>query len=300
MYDEFDVFEMSISETLLAIERRDVGRWNWSALPVFLSRGHHWPNFWVNTASGIGGLADIRGKRIGVPDYDMTAALWFRITLKDLCGIEAGDNIWFNGRTKSLSHAGALGLDKEGPRGVEHHWLSADETLDQMLDRGELDLVTAIRPQPRATAGDATVIDRWGGTQLAGNPRLRKLFPDDGRTVVFEYYRKTGFFQPNHHVIVQNRILKEHPWVALELYDAFRRSKEIAYDRARRIAGTLVYFPGLDIEEQRAVIGDDPFPLGLAAMGRNIERAIRGSVEQGLLRRPLSLAEIYYRTTLLT
>jgi 4,5-dihydroxyphthalate decarboxylase len=225
MYDEFDVFEMSISETLLAIERRDVGRWDWSALPVFLSRGHHWPNFWVNTASGISGLADIRGKRIGVPDYDMTAALWFRITLKDLCGIEAGDNIWFNGRTKSLSHAGALGLDKEGPRSVEHHWLSADETLDQMLDRGELDLVTAIRPQPRATAGDATVIDRWGGTQLAGNPRLRKLFPDDGKTVVFDYYRKTGFFQPNHHVIVQNRILKEHPWVALELYDAFRRSK---------------------------------------------------------------------------
>ncbi|MGC1886519.1 MAG: hypothetical protein WA709_10550, partial [Stellaceae bacterium] len=232
--------------------------------------------------------------------YDMTAALWFRITLKDLCGIEAGDNIWFNGRTKSLSHAGALGLDKDGPRSVEHHWLSADETLDQMLDRGELDLVTAIRPQPRVTASDATVIDRWGGTQLAGNPRLRTLFPDDGKTVVFDYYRKTGFFQPNHHVIVQNRILKEHPWVALELYDAFRRSKEIAYDRASRLAGTLVYFPGLDIEEQRAVIGDDPFPLGLAAMGRNIERAIQGSVEQGLLRRPLSLADIYYHTTLLT
>ena len=180
-----------------------------------------------------------------------------------------------------MSHAGALGLDKEGPRSVEHHWLGADETLDQMFDRGELDLVTAIRPQPRVTAGDATVIDRWGGAQLAGNSRLRKLFPDDGKTVVFDYYRKTGFFQPNHHVIVQNRILKEHPWVALELYDAFRRSKEIAYDRACRLAGTLVYFPGLDIEEQRAVIGDDPFPLGLAAMGRNIERAIQGSVEQG-------------------
>ena len=97
-----------------------------------------------------------------------------------------------------------------------------------MLDRGELDLVTAIRPQPRVTAGDATVLDRWGGTQLTGNPRLRKLFLDDGKTVVFDYYRQTGFFQPNHHVIVQNRILKEHPWVALELHDAFRRSKEIA------------------------------------------------------------------------
>ena len=114
-YDEFDVAEMSISETLLARERRDGKKWDWSALPVFLSRGHHWPYLYVNTASGIASLADMRRKRIGVPDYDMTAALWFRNTLKDLYGIEANDNIWFNGRTKELSHGGALGLDKAGP-----------------------------------------------------------------------------------------------------------------------------------------------------------------------------------------
>ena len=76
---------------------------------------------------------------------------------------------------------------RKGRAASSIHWLSADETLDQMLDRGELDLVTAIRPQPRVTAGDAPVIDRWGGTQLAGNPRLRKLFPDYGKTVVFDY-----------------------------------------------------------------------------------------------------------------
>ena len=299
-YDEFDVSEMSISETLLARERSDGKRWDWSALPVFLSRGHHWPNLYVNTASGIAGLGDIRGKRIGVPDYDMTAALWFRITLKDLYGVEARDNVWFNGRTKELSHAGALGLDKAGPVGVEHHWLTADQTLDAMLDRGEIDACTAIRPQSRITAGDPTVIDRWGGTQIDGNPRLRKLLGDNGKSVVFEFYRKTGCFQANHHVIVQNRILREHPWVALELYDAFRRSKEIAYERARRCEATRVYFPGQDFAEQRAVVGDDPYPLGLAAMGRNIERAIQGSLEQGLLTKSLTLGEIYYRTTLKT
>lgn len=299
-YDEFDVSEMSISETLLARERSDGKRWDWSALPVFLSRGHHWPNLYVNTASDIAGLGDMRGKRIGVPDYDMTAALWFRITLKDLYGVEARDNVWFNGRTKELSHAGALGLDKAGPVGVEHHWLTADQTLDAMLDRGEIDACTAIRPQSRITAGDPTVIDRWGGTQIDGNPRLRKLLEDNGKSVVFEFYRETGCFQANHHVIVQNRILREHPWVALELYDAFRRSKEIAYERARRYEATRVYFPGQDFAEQRAVVGDEPYPLGLAAMGRNIERAIQGSLEQGLLTKPLALDEIYYRTTLKT
>jgi len=78
-----------------------------------------------------------------------------------------------------------------------------------------VDARTAIRPASRVTASDPTVVDRWGGTQIAGNPRLRKLRVDDGESVVFEYYRRTGFFQANHHVIVQNRILREHPWVAL-------------------------------------------------------------------------------------
>src|SRR5215470_15354522 len=300
LYDEFDISEMSISETLLAIERNDGAKWDWSALPVFLSRGHVWPNLYVNAASGITGLADLRGRRIGVPDYDMTAALWFRITLKDLHGIEAKENVWFNGRTKALSHGGALGLDTRGPVGITHHWLTVDQTLDVMLDRGEIDACTAIRQEKGITAGDPTVIDRYGGTPIAGNPRLRKLLADNGRSVVYEYYRKTGFFHSNHHVIVQNRILREHPWVALELYAAFQRSKEVAYERARREQAAYLYFPGKDFAEQAAVLGDDPYPIGLNAMGKNVERAIQGSLEQGLITKPLRLEDVYFRTTLKT
>jgi hypothetical protein len=122
--------------------------------------------------------------------------------LKDLYGIEAKDNVWFNGRTKELSHGGALGLDRAGPVGVTHHWLTVDQTLDVMLDRGEIDACTAIRPSNRVTAGDTNVIDRWGGTPITGNPRLRKCWRGNGKAVVFEY-RRTGLFQLNHHVIVR-------------------------------------------------------------------------------------------------
>ncbi|MBI3328064.1 MAG: hypothetical protein HYZ81_15355 [Nitrospinae bacterium] len=86
--------------------------------------------------------------------------------------------------------------------------------------------------------------------------------------------------------------------MALELFRAFQRSKEVAYERARRSLSTYLYFPGKDFQEQATVLGEDPYPIGIRAMGKNIERAIQGSLEQGLLTKPLRLGDIYYRTTL--
>jgi hypothetical protein len=86
--------------------------------------------------------------------------------------------------------------------------------------------------------------------------------------------------------------------VALELFNAFQRSKEVAYARARRSQSAYLYFAGTDFQEQVAVLGEDPYPIGIRAMGKNIERAVQGSLEQGLLRKPLRLEDVYYRTTL--
>jgi len=278
------------------------GKWDWSSLPVFLGRGHPWPNFYVNTDSGIETPADLKGKRIGYGDYDQTSAVWLRCTLKDFYGIEASDNIWFNGRTKELSHGGGLGLHLEGhgPVGVTHNWLTADQTLDVMLERGELDASGGIRSGGTITVGDPTVIDRYGGTQIAGNPKLRLLLPDRGQEAVYEYYRKTGFYHANHHVIVQNRILREHPWVAMELYKAFEKSKEVAYERARQASSGYLYFPGKAFQEQAAVLGEDPFPMGINKMGKNIERAIQSNLESGLLTKQLKLEDVYFKTTMNT
>ena len=304
-YDEFDVSEMSISETLLARERRETlgnGRWDWSALPVFLSRGHMWSGLYVNTSSGINSLADLKGKRIAVPDYDMTAALWMRCTLKDLYGIEAGDNVWFNARTKELSHGGALGLHmpEYEVQGVDHSFYTVDQAQDSELENGTIDACTVLQTSGTVTAGDTTIIDRYGGTQMTNNPKVKRLLPDGGWELIREYYQKTQFHHVNHNIIVQNRILKDHPWVAMELYQAFERSKQVAYERARDNLSGYLYMGGREFAEQAEVFGEDPYPIGLNKMGKNIERAIQGSYEQGLLRRPLALDEVYFHTTLNT
>jgi 4,5-dihydroxyphthalate decarboxylase len=301
---ECDASEMSISETLLTKERNEgFGgvRWDWTPIPVFMSRGHFWADLYVNTSSGIKDFGDLKGKRIGAPDYAMTAALWFRVTLKELYGIEAWENVWYNCRIKELSQGGTLGLHLEEHGVVNRvtlHWLTADQTPDVMLDRGELDAIFQPNMSMGITAGDPTVIDRYGGTPMTNNPRIRRLVDDQGKVILSEFFRRTGCYHANHHVVIKNSVLREHPWVAMELCKAFQRSKEVAYERARRAQSAYLYFEGNDWKEQAAVFGEDPYPLGLRAMRKTVERAIQGSLEQGLIRKPIKVEDLYFHTTL--
>ena len=116
-YDEFDVFEMSLSELAISRERGEGTRWQWSALPVFPAKAFLWFGLYVNSEAGIQGIQDLRGKRVGVPDYAMTAALWFRSFLRELHGIRPQDISWYVGRTKQFSHGALVGLDQHPPHG---------------------------------------------------------------------------------------------------------------------------------------------------------------------------------------
>lgn len=292
-FEEFDVMEMAIAYTLMAKERSDGIRWDWSALPVFLSKSFLWVNLYVNTASGIKRLRDLNGKRVGVPDYPMDAVLWMLIMLKDLYGIKSNDARWFNGRSKQVSHGAVLGLDQNPPSGIELDWLNEDQTLDVLLDHGDIDAALLIPSAFRGTE-NLTCIDRYGGTPLVGNPRISKLLEDRGKQVVIEYYRKTGIVPPNHIVVVKNKLLRQHPWVALELYKAFQQAKEVAYQQARVLQTAFLFFEGKDFQEQAAIFGEDPYPLGVKANRKMLERAIQGSMEQGLIKQRLEVEDIFY------
>jgi 4,5-dihydroxyphthalate decarboxylase len=295
--DEFDIFEMSISEFLITREKAKGDRWQWSALPIFPAKAFVWLGLYVNTSSGIHGLNDLRGKRVGVPDYVMTAALWFRVFLRELHGIEPYEISWFIGRTRDLSHGGLLNIDTRPPAGVSLTWLTADQTFDRMLDRGEID--TAYGFAPRHDPKLFTLnIDRYGGTPLEGNPRIGKLFADGGAAVVQAFFQKTGIVPANHVIVAQRRVLEQHPWLAAEVLNIFTASKQTAYERNNFGAPAYLYFETINRSDQTALFGPDPFPFGISKNRRMLEMLFRSSHEQGLTENLAKIDEVFYPTLL--
>jgi 4,5-dihydroxyphthalate decarboxylase len=296
-YDEFDLFEMSLSEYLITRERRGSDRWQWIALPIFPAKAFVWLGLFVNTAANIKSLADFRGKRVGVPDYVMTAALWLRVFLRELYGIQPQEISWHIGRIKEFSHGALLGLDKEPPAGVSITWLSDSQTFDVMLDRGEIDAAYGFAPRHDRKLQQYD-IDRYGGIPIEGNPRLRKLFPDAGREVVAAFYRKTQVVPANHVLVVQRKILAENLWLALELVKLFSESKRIAYGAAECRSIGYLYFEGDDPQSQAATFGNEPFPYGVSANRKMLEMLAASSHHEGLTRQMAQIDKLFAAATL--
>lgn len=290
--DEFDVFEMSLSEYLITREQAKGERWQWAALPIFPSKAFVWLGFFVNTAAGIAGLADFKGKRVGVPDYVMTAALWFRIFLRELCNIQPREIAWFIGRIPELSHGGVLGMDTRPPAGVEVTWLTAAQSFDVMLDRGEIDAAYGFAPRHDPKLSTLN-IDRYGGTPLEGNPRLKRLFSDGGRAVVEAFFKKTGMVPANHAIVAQRRLLQEHPWLAGELYKIFSESKKTAYERDNFGGPAYLYFESSDRDRQAGTFGDDPFPFGISKNRNMLQMLFYNSFAEGLTKNLAKIDDIF-------
>lgn len=300
LHDDFDVSEMSMSECLIVRERNEAGKWKWSGLPVFLSKAFLWFSLTVNTGSGIHRGEDFKGKRVAIPDFPMTAALWMRIMFKELYGVRPQDIQWYVGRRKSKSHGGILGLDRETLPGISLQWLRDDQTMDVMLDKGELDAAFGLVPRSDHEPSPFEKVDRYGGTPIDGNPRLRKFFPDGGRNIVADYFRKAGILPSNHIIVVQQRLLEEHPWVALELYRTFQRAKEVAYERAKSAMGTYLLFEAEDYKNQAQLFGKDPYPLGIKQNRKMLEVLFRSSHEEGLTKKQARIEDVFDQNTLET
>ena len=291
--DEFDVFEMSLSEFLITREQAKGDRWQWAALPIFPAKAFVWMTLFVTTGAGIQGLCDLKGKRVGIPDYVMTAGLWFRVILRELCNIQPKDISWYIGRVQDLSHGGLLGMDTRPPAGVSTTWLTKEQTFDVMLDKGEIDAAYGFAPRHDAKLMTLN-IDRYGGTPLEGNPRLRKMFADGGLSIVEQFYNKTGIVPANHVIVAQRRLLEENSWLPAEIVRLFSESKRIAYERGNYGNPAYLYFERSDRASQEKMVGTDPFPFGIANNRKMLETLFRNSHEEGLTQRLAKIEEVFF------
>ncbi|HEY7059874.1 MAG TPA: hypothetical protein VII06_00235 [Chloroflexota bacterium] len=278
--NDFDVFEYSISDYLIVRDRPELRHLEWTALPVFLLKAYPPLHTHVNVGAGINSLADLGGKRFGLPDFEMTAGLWMRAMIRELYGIRPQDIEWYVGRPRGQGRSLELGLDKHPPTGVSLNWLPEPGAMQRMLDSGEIDAA-------------------FPGTDilLHPSPTVKWLFAADGGRGFFgEFYRKTGFLPCNHTIVVQRRILEREPGAAMALYDAFERSKQEAYRRARAAQEAYLIFPGDDFDQQAATFGADPYPSGLAANRAMLAMAAQESFDEGLVSRPPDVDSLFWET----
>jgi len=272
-FREFDVSELSLSTYTVLRGRGEP----LVAIPVFPSFSFRHSSIFVGAHAGIREPRDLAGKRVGVPKYHMTAAVWIRGMLEDEYGVAQKDIHWFEGGEGSKVKE----VDVTLPPDVRRESVPADRNLGDMVAAGELDgFVGARRP-------------------AAFGERVRRLFPDF-RRVERAYYEKTGIFPIMHTLVLKEELARQHPWLPRSLYDAFVEAKRQAYQRLQFTAALPVSLPWLvaEAEETRALMGDDPFPYGVARNRKTLETLAGYTYGQGLAPRRLKVEEMFWESTL--
>jgi len=286
-FGEFEIAEMSMSSFLIA---RSQGA-DMIALPLFPSRRLFQTELSYHVDSGITKPEDLAGKRLGVAEYQQTAALWIRGILEHDFGVSQYKIHWYMERSEEMSHGGATGF--KPPAGISFRRIEKNKSLASTLQANELDVAHVSSPWVL----QANALDR--SSRIAGSDwsKIRPLFPD--RMVeAGRFYKQHGFLPVNHAYIIRGDIHRKYPWVAASLYEGFTRAKEFARERlAGQIPSALVFGPEyLSMTQQ--LIGDDPFPFGIKANQQMLDTIIGYSHEQGLTPRRMRIEELFAESTL--
>ncbi len=288
-FGEFEIAEMSMSSYLIARSRG----LDMIALPVFPSRRFFHAEQFYHVDSGIKKPEDIVGKRIGVGEYQQTAALWTRGVLEHDFGVSQYKVHWYMERTEELSHGGATGFAP--PAGISFHRIAPDKSMASMLVHNEIDVAPIGGHLSRAV----NVIDR--STHIRGDDgdwsKVKPLFPDEiaeARRFVAKY----GFVPVNHTYIVRGDVHRDNPGLAVKLYNGFVAAKVQAEQTLLdRIPAALVFGPEY-LAMTRDALGNDPFAYGVKANRAMLETIAGYSHEQGLTPRKMIVEELLADETL--
>ena len=273
-HKEFDVAEMSLSSYTVSLfsEARP-----FIAIPIFPSRFFRHSCIYVNAASGIKEPKDLIGKRIGNPEYQMTAPAWIRGILQDEYKVPVDSVTYFTGGEEQPGRPEKLKLDL--PPNIKVERIGPQQTLSAMLASGEIDaLYTARMPSSFLTSGG----------------KVKRLF-ENYVDVEKAYYRKTKIFPVMHTVVIRREVYEQNRWVAQALYKAFCEAQAETYKDLYETAALKAMLPWLTahVEEARAEMGEDFWPYGLEKNHATLDTFLRYSHEQGLSKRKLSPEDLF-------
>jgi 4,5-dihydroxyphthalate decarboxylase len=270
---EWDVSELSFAKFCAQVTRKEP---DIIGLPVVCSRLFRFSSFYVNRNSKIKTPRDLKGKRVGSPEWAHTAAVYMRGWLADECGVKLQDVQWHQAGTNEPGRIEKVELSL--PKGVEITRTS-DKSLSQMLASGELDCAIIARPP-----------DCFRN----GHPDIVRLFPDFW-AMEETYYEKTKVWPIMHIIAMKRRILDENPWVARNLFNAFSESKRRSIERLLDPAVSRYPLPWLPTyaRKMRDLMGGDPFPFGIDENRPTLEQFLRYTFEQGIAHRHAEPEEIF-------
>jgi 4,5-dihydroxyphthalate decarboxylase len=288
-FQEFEISEMSLSSYLIAKSRG----FDMIALPVFPSRRFMHAQLSYNVDSGVKTPTDLVGKKIGVGEYQQTAALWTRGVLEHDFGVSQYKVHWYMERTEELSHGGATGFTP--PKGISFHRVPPEKSLASMLVAGEIDCASVHRAFQRGS----NIIDRSTHIRAAAGDwsKVKPLFPDfiaEGE----RFFKAHGYIPANHAYIIRGDIDRKYPWLAFNLYKAFVKAKEVAQETfVDSIPSGLIFGPQY-LAMTKTIFGNDPFPYGVAANREMLQTIIDYSHEQGLTAEKLKIEDLFAPSTL--
>lgn len=274
---EFDVTELSVSSYLMQVAN---GENEYLAIPIFTSRAFRHRCFYIRNDRGIESPKDLEGKKVGLPEYQVTIALWTRGILQDEYGVDFKKLKYRNGGVNQAGRDERLPLDLPDFMDVEP--VPRDKSLSDLLAEGELDAV--IGPNvPKCF--------------LENHPNVQRLFPNH---VAEEkaYYKKTGFLPMMHLIAVRKSLVAEHPWLAPNVYNAFVKAKHLVMDEYDDIAAysanmlSLPFFAD-DLAATKELFGKDYWPYGVEDNRKELETLARYSEEQFLAKRRVDVDELF-------
>ena len=271
---EFDVAELSLSSYTVSLFREPR---QFIAIPVFPSRCFRHSSIFVNTNSGIREPRDLIGKRVGNPEYQMTAPAWIRGILYEYYGVPVDSVTYVTGGEEEPGRSEKIRLDL--PPSIRVERIGSTQTLSAMLRDGEIDALYTARAPSSFRTGDG---------------RVRRLFPDF-KSVEQEYFRTTGIFPIMHLVAIRRDVYDAHRWVAQSLFKAFLEAQRRTYQNLRESAALKAMLPWANAhyEEAVALMGDDYWPYGFAGNRNTLATFLRYSYQQGMAKRLLEPEELF-------